>query len=369
MELSEDPHQRYCRNCHHPLPPEAKYCPQCSQKYTTGKIAIGSFLKEFFTTIFNFDSKIFLTLRDLLFPGKLTKEYFKGRHKSYLHPLRLFLVTALAHFAIIGFYIGSENAFSTSLWDSDAEKKAYNQDFVTSLDSNQLLIQQKFMDSTVNAAFDSLNLNIKKQFPIQDSIDISYDIFGGKPLAQGNNIKDKDISIAYKDYIELSPNELLDKYQIEGFWQRLLATQLIKVTKRGGNFSSFIFGKLTWMTLFMMPVLALILKLLYVRRKKYYVEHLVFSFHYHSFAFILVSLMVLFSNFLPVWSIPISFLVIMLYLFKAMRKVYDQSRFKTFLKFSPAQSILFNIVYLVFSAYFCLWIFLILKFSLLDVHI
>ena len=340
MELPEDQNNKYCRNCQYSLSSEAKYCPQCSQKYTTGKVAIGSFLKEFFTTIFNFDSKILITLRDLLFPGKLTKEYFKGRHQKYLHPLRLFLVTAIVHFAIIGFYMGTENVFNTNLWDEGSKEKVYNQKFVTKLDSNRLLIEQTFQDSTVHQAFDSLTYNIKKQFPFQDSIDFSYsEAFS---LSHGYNMEDRDVRIAYKDYISLAPKDLLDKYEIEGFWNRLLVTQLIKVTNKGDNFGNFIFGKLTWMTLLMMPVLALILKLLYIRRKRYYVEHLVFSFHYHSFAFILVSLLVLLSKFLPEWVLPISFVGVLFYLFKAMRNVYEQSRFKSFLKFS-----ILNLSYLV----------------------
>ena len=335
MEQTKDQEKKYCRNCNHHLTAEAKYCSQCSQKYSTGKIAIWSFFKEFFTTIFNFDSKIVVTLRDILIPGKLTKQYFKGKHKTYLHPLRLFLVTALVHFAIIGFYMGSENAFKTSFLKKNEKEQGINQGFLTKLDSNRIAIAQDFDNPSVNAAFDSLILKIEAQFPHQDSINISYD-FGD------NDISNSDLRISYKDYTNLSPDQLLDKYEVKTFWDRLLTKQFIKIRKRGENFGSFIFDKLTWMTLLMMPMLALMLKLLYIRRKRYYVEHLVFSFHYHSFAFILVSILTIFSKFLPDWFFALSCCGILVYLFIAMQRVYQQGKFKTFLKFC-----ILNLSYLV----------------------
>ena len=82
----------------------------------------------------------------------------------------------------------------------------------------------------------------------------------------------------------------------------------------------------------MMPFLALILKLLYVRRDFYYVEHLIFSFHYHAFAFLITSGLILFGKYLSGW-IAVPIVGIFVYQFIAMRKVYEQGFFKTFIKF------------------------------------
>ncbi len=347
MQPTEDQHHKTCRNCGHILSPTAKYCSQCSQKYSTGRIAFSDLFHEFFNTIFNFDSKIFVTLRDLAFPGKLTQQYFLGKHQTYLHPLRLFLVAALVHFAIIGISIGGEEAFQTGFSDKNFMQSAYYQDFVTNLDSNTVLIKQKYDNSTIDTAFDALTYSLKKRFPFQDSLDLAFDLFSGKGLTSGQNIANRDLRVSYQDYSRLSAEDLFNKYQVEDFWKRLLGKQFIKINKKGGSFGLFVFGKLTWMTLLMMPILALVLKLLYIRSSRYYIEHLIFSFHYHAFAFILVSLLVLLSEYLPDIVIVIAAISILFYLYKAMRKVYGQGRFKTILKCG-----ILNLSYLVLFIFF-----------------
>ncbi|MFK8105315.1 MAG: DUF3667 domain-containing protein [Saprospiraceae bacterium] len=342
MQPTEDQHQKICRNCAHILSPTAKYCSQCKQKYSTGRIAFSDLFHEFFTTIFNFDSKIFVTLRDLAFPGKLTQQYFRGKHQTYLHPLRLFLVTALVHFAIIGVYLGGEEGLKAEFSDDNFMQSAYYQDFVTNLDSNTIQLKQYYDNPTVNVAFDSLTYSLKKRFPFQDSLDLSFDISSGKGFNYGQNIKNRDLRVSYQDYTRLSPEALFNKYGVTNFWSRFLGKQFIKINKKGGSFGLFIFGKLTWMTLFMMPILALVLKLLYIRSNHYYIEHLIFSFHYHAFAFILVSLLILLAEYLPDVVIVIFAMSILFYLYKAMRKVYEQGRFKTIVKFC-----ILNLSYLV----------------------
>ena len=88
----------------------------------------------------------------------------------------------------------------------------------------------------------------------------------------------------------------------------------------------------------MMPILALFLKLFYLRRSFYYVEHLIFSFHTHAFLFLmLVVLLVLDSisaldeQINTIWGLGL--LIMEIYFFMALRRVYQQSWSKTFLKF------------------------------------
>jgi hypothetical protein len=79
----------------------------------------------------------------------------------------------------------------------------------------------------------------------------------------------------------------------------------------------------------LLPVYALLLKLLYLRRKRLYVEHFVFALHVHAFVFALFTVVLLtgglVSGLLVVWM--------MVYLFLAMRRVYGQSWLKTGVKY------------------------------------
>ena len=75
----------------------------CAQRYTDGKISLRDLLRDFLESFLNFDSRVFRTITALFLPGKLSIEYFRGRHQRYLSPLRLFFSLAVFHFAVLGF--------------------------------------------------------------------------------------------------------------------------------------------------------------------------------------------------------------------------------------------------------------------------
>ena len=87
---------------------------------------------------------------------------------------------------------------------------------------------------------------------------------------------------------------------------------------------------------FLVPAYALLLKLLYVRQKKYYVEHFVFALHLHSFAFILFTTMLLIPDTeAQPWAgietaVQLGFFV---YYFVALKRYYNQGALKTTFKY------------------------------------
>lgn len=86
----------------------------------------------------------------------------------------------------------------------------------------------------------------------------------------------------------------------------------------------------------LLPVFALVLKLLYVRRNYFYVEHLIFGIHLHCLAFALFSIV-----FIVEWAFPdleellnVVYLWFFIYAFLAMKRIYSQSWIRTFVKFN-----------------------------------
>ncbi len=89
-----------CRNCGADAP--GRYCPACAQETALALPTAGVFLREAAGRYVALDGRLARTLFHLLFrPGFLTNEYFAGRRKRYIRPARLFLVLALALFAIL----------------------------------------------------------------------------------------------------------------------------------------------------------------------------------------------------------------------------------------------------------------------------
>ncbi len=327
--------KRYCHNCHYPLPGYGEYCPNCSQKYTDGKIKLWQLLGEFFESIFNIDSKIFRTLGHLFIPGKLTSNYFAGRQKRYIPPVRLFFVMAIVHFAFINISINAvESDGGLANLSEQNHRARYRTEFLEDLDSARVKVEKAYPDTTVKNALDSLM--VKFADARKDSVPIL--LFTGGFWLEG-----KTINVARLDLLHLSQKEVFEKYNINGFWHQLQARQFLKIVDQGGNFVFYIIGQMVWMVVLMMPALALILKLLYIRRSFYFVEHLVFSFHYHAFAFLIITIAYLLEAFgFPPLDWPngqgyyaiIGFSILLIYLYLAMRRFYQQGRFKTFVKFN-----------------------------------
>ena len=89
-----------------------------------------------------------------------------------------------------------------------------------------------------------------------------------------------------------------------------------------------------------LPLFTLVLKLFYFRKHMNYMEHLVFVFHTQTVFFLLLiisNIISLFSDYENAWIFTLLFLI---YLYLAIKKFYNQGRFKTLLKFA-----LLNIIY------------------------
>jgi hypothetical protein len=88
----KQPHSPYCLNCHYPTAELDSFCPNCGQKNTDGKTTMHDLWHEFVHSWLHIDGKIFNTLFAVFNPGKLTEQFFKGRHKRYVHPVQLLFV-------------------------------------------------------------------------------------------------------------------------------------------------------------------------------------------------------------------------------------------------------------------------------------
>lgn len=337
-----------CRNCQQPLPPAAKFCPQCGQKNTDGRLTFGELMGQFFDHLLNLDARIFRTLKDLVFPGKLTVEYFRGRHIRYYHPVRLFIVAGAVFIAVISVVI-NENEISrvNAAWENQKARHIRHEELLR-LDSLQETVDSAFARPSVSAAMDTLmeRFHGGEDTFGEDSTAVIYDIVFGIDSLDNPKLSKK---VAIKDLMNLDEEAIADKYDIKGFKNRLVFMQYIRIQKSAGKLVFYLIGNALWMMLIMMPMLALVLKLLYFRRPYYYFEHLVFSFHTHTFVFLLFGLTLLIDKYAHTTISPFVFLVAPVYLVMAMKRFYGQGWIKTIVKFLIANltySIIFNLALL-----------------------
>jgi hypothetical protein len=107
------------------------------------------------------------------------------------------------------------------------------------------------------------------------------------------------------------------------------------------------------MMLFCIPLFALVLKILYLRQHRHYIEHLVYALHIHSFFYIAVLLTqfgeIAAKRWAPAVEGRLSFifwLAILTQVFLSIRQVYRQSWLVTTIKFFVGGFIYFFVLVL-----------------------
>ena len=333
MEDHKTTKNRTCPNCYYPMSnTDTEYCSNCGQKYKTGRISFWELISEAFSLLFNFDNKFFQTAGAILIPGRLTKQFFKGKHKSFVHPVRVLLVSTLVMiFALNHNFENTDIGGPTDMYENLKEED-WQHKKAMELDSLRQDILTDYQNNPqVSAALDSLVMRSHFDDLGDDSIRINKGNIG---------FLDYDVVIAREDIFNLSDVDIVDKYNIKDPIERIAWRQSIRVIKRGDRLLSFLLGNILWLVILMMPLLALTLRLFYIRRDFYYVEHLVFAMHTHSFIFIVLTGYIFLHSMLPASVIGFLMILASFYVIFAMKRFYGQKWKKTFFKF-----VLINFIY------------------------
>ncbi len=94
---------------------------------------------------------------------------------------------------------------------------------------------------------------------------------------------------------------------------------------------ALVVGRLAWTIFALVPVFAALLRLLYRRRERFFVPHLVFALHFHTLGFLLMTVGIGVDTMLgtrPNVS-SLAFLAAAVMLFPSLRRVYAEGRLRT----------------------------------------
>jgi hypothetical protein len=323
----ENTAQQNCRNCETLIKEDGKYCMQCGQRYTTGHVTLWKLLNDLFQSFISIDSKLIKTFLTLFVPGKLTVAYFKGRHKTYAAPVRVFFWGTLVLITSLGVQINEQK--NTIEINSQSRKDDWRtHQLLERLVNYKAPTVEKFenRDLATQVVDTFLHFATSADSVYEDSITLNVNMLGSSEL-----------KIASKDIFELTPNQIIERYKIQGFWNKLIKRQEIKITQEveAGtlNFVDIAIQRATPLLFVCIPFFALFLKLLYIRRNRYYVEHFIFTMHVNAFVFLFLALSIALNS---DWAEVIEDIIpfgLMIYIVVAMKNVYEQSWGKTVLKF------------------------------------
>ncbi len=266
-----------CQNCKAPLNNNDSFCPVCGQRVNLTMSAF-SLIATFFETVFNYDSKIFRSLRHLAIPAKLPRAFREGRRTSYVHPFRLFFITLILFFAVLAL-----NDHQIDIGNATMISPEYT----------------SFKDD-LHALYDSVSAVIDTSCSQQIRDSIGRRVFATSPInsdtIQAGILKlfTKDSlrhTVSGKDALKMSATELKDKYPAYSSFELFVIKQQAKITSDLEGSIQFFISNMLWGILIMVLMISFFQKLAFFRSKAYYLEHLVIQNYVHSLLFMVLTLL------------------------------------------------------------------------------
>jgi hypothetical protein len=244
------------------------FCHQCSQETTLHPPSAREFMHEFIGHYVALEGKLWQSLWLLLLkPGRLTLEYIRGRRVRYVQPLRVYLTFSLIFFAAIK--LSGMEIMNT---DVDATPPAK---------AGQAHRPGATLPASENESF-------------QDAARVADRLHHG--------------------------------------WGAKTSTFLAQPREQMTHqFSKAFFSYAPYAMFALMPVFALLLKLLYLGTGRRYGEHLLFALHANAFAFAALTLQIVMPEFIPFVHGALGIWMV-IYLPLAMRRVYGGGVLVTLLR-------------------------------------
>jgi len=265
---------RPCTNCGDPTP--GNFCPNCGQRKLEMSVSLSRMLLEALDDQFSVNSALPRTLGALFFrPGHLSAEYVSGRIARYIPPFRLYLVSSLVFFVIV------------SLSPSITGNSVVHFDEEVTVDT---LAPAQAAAARAGAGPVAARKDWTQDFQMHTGIH-AVDSVAAERLAR---------------FRGQPPQEA---------WRQV--------------FGEFMEHAPTMMFV-LLPLFAGVMKLIYWRRKRFYVEHFVFALHVHAFVFLTFAV-ALVSPYDELDAVL--FVWVMLYIYLAMKRFYAQGWFRTGLKY------------------------------------
>jgi len=272
-----------CRNCGRRF--DGRFCPDCGQEAEVVRRPFAELASGFLSDVVAFDARIWRTIKPLfLRPGHLTHEYFAGHRVRYVPPFRLYVFAGAVFFAVMA---------------------------VTGGGPYRLVVERE---------------GEARSIEFQQGVVETGDTAGSNGTAEQTGSEG--------GASEGSAGEAAESPGF-GAW---VEERIERAIEDPEEFNAAVIDTLSYLHFVMLPLFALLLKVFW--RRRYFVEHLVLSLHFHAVALlpsvVYVAVWAVLSPdpdhpvarlFTPLWT---SALAVWLYL--ALRRLYAGRRWTTALR-------------------------------------
>jgi hypothetical protein len=311
----------HCENCGAEL--QGHWCAKCGQPAIEYRRSFRYVVADLLNEFLNWDSKFFTTIALLILkPWRLTNEFLAGKRVRYVNPLRLYLLASILFFFAVN--------YGTKGIHFDASK-------LDSKDRAELEADLKNTDLPPEAR-QKLEELLRESSPSPAPSPVTNEP-SPSPVPEGDQQKQKFGKIGERPFVVFDQNKSSTPFER---WIEARAKE--KMGEKGtkmGLFISTLFSNLPYMMLCCIPLFALVLKVLYIRRRLFYIDHLIYALHIHTFFYVGIMLIVLATigliHSLPGaiagWLIALLWIAFVTQIFLSIRYVYRQGWFFSIFKF------------------------------------
>ncbi len=322
-----------CSNCATPL--TGGFCASCGQKNTSLTRPIWYLISDLTEDIISKDSKLFRTIGQIIFhPGSLTRDFMDGKRARFIPPVRFYLLCTLTFFITLA-------VADVAIWkiefieeapiaqeDALAEAERIKGEVQAELAENGIVVDIPEGDVTLGGG--SVTIADGRGFDIRSGMfqpaEPSADAIALPEGAFDNNKESLQQSIDEQGEDSLAG-------QIMGQVITVL-DGLVHVSQDPRKLNGVLNDWLSLVMIFLLPFFALLLRFFYWKRENCLMKQLVFSLHFHSAVFLMMTFLVIAQS---VWGAVVStsmfFALVPLYLFIAMKVANKQGYIKTTFKF------------------------------------
>src|SRR5437762_14297713 len=328
----------HCENCGAQL--QGHYCAQCGQAAVDYRRSFRYVIADVLDSFLNWDSKFFTTIALLILkPWRLTNEFLAGKRVRYVNPLRLYLLASILFFFAVnkggkGIRIDPTKFPEEKRAEVAAAIADKRGEIESEVRKDNLTPEQR---QKVQKALDYLTKPSATTTPTPEETASPTPASSASPTAESHQqtygpVADRPF-VVFDNAKSTTPFERW----IEGRAKEKMGEHGTKM----GLFISTLFSNLPYIMLCCIPLFALVLKLLYIRGRIFYIDHLIYALHIHSFFYAGIMLIVLatirVTRFGPGaiagWLIALLWIAFVTQIFLSIRYVYRQGWFFSICKF------------------------------------
>ena len=274
-----------CANCGKER--TGRFCGYCGQNDRDYQRALPPVVWDVLKEAFELDSRLLQTLKLILFrPGALSQEFSCNRRAGYVSPIRLYLFVSLAFFFILS--INADLRGPAEFPEVQLEVERVEDD----VDLDAFMA---YLDAPRKAKVTEIAARTEAPF--------------GKLMLYSLATEVSENPVPATDVEQFFFREAIDViYEPRLFFERMLDNLPISM-------------------FFMLPVYAFLLAIFYVNKRRFYVEHLVFGVHLHTFAFAVFAVLLLLpegENVFVDTVAAVLTLSLFLYYFAALKRYYGE---------------------------------------------